>query len=62
MAVPDAGCVRERPGSHGSPEDGCEEERLGFSWQSQTLVVGGRGGGSYGSPRCWLLVGKSLIL
>ena len=37
-AVPDAGCVG----------------RLGFSWQSQTLVVRGRDVGSHGSPRRWL--------
>ena len=44
MAVTDAGC-----GGRGSvlmavPDRGCEGVRLGFSWQSQTLVVGWRGG------------------
>ena len=29
-------------------------ERQWFSWQSQMLVLLGRGEGSHGSPRCWL--------
>ena len=63
MAVPYAGCVRG-------------EAR--FSWQSKTLVVGGRGrgshgspirllwggrgDGSHGSPRHWLWMGEVAVL
>ena len=94
MALSDAGCVEERVGysagryagcwegevicSHGSPRHWLWMEELGFSWRSQTLVVGGRvhgshgilrrwlwegrGGSSYGSHRCWLWVGTGGVL
>ena len=44
------------------PEAGREGERRGFSWQSNTLVVGGRGGGLHGSPRRWLWMGEVEVL
>ena len=36
------------------PDAGCGGERRWFSWQSPTLVVGGRGRGPHGSHRRWL--------
>ena len=58
------------------PEAGHEGERWGFSWQSHTLVMGGRGGvwqsqmlvvgrkkiDSHSSPRHWLWGGEAEVL
>ena len=50
MAVPDAGCGGRREAGvlNISPRHICVEERRGFSWQSQTLFLWRRGGGSNG--------------
>ena len=49
MAVPDAGCGGIGGGSHGS-----RRHWLWRGWQSQMLVVKGRGSCSHGSHRHWL--------
>ena len=41
------------------PDSGCGGDRQGFSWQSQTMVVGGRNGGSYGSPIAGCVKGEA---
>ena len=49
-------------GSHFCQRDWLWRLEAAFSWQSQKLVVGSRGGGSHCTPTCWLCGGEATVL
>ena len=53
MAVPEVGRLFGEEVLMAVTEAGCGGKEEGFSWQSQMLVVRGRGVGSHGTPRRW---------